>query len=105
MDSRDEIKAVVQIAETQQQFLAGFLKLMDVLERMAATMDGMANSLDSAAISLGAMNVKLDRMAVSLNGLDQSVKLIQEVMNNPTDDVPVGMVVKPNPGKPNAPSP
>jgi hypothetical protein len=90
VDQRDQIKAVTQIAEIQKQFLAGlemFNKLIDVLQGMATSLDGM--------------NQKLDRMATSLEGLDQSVKLIQEVMNNPTDDIPTGIAVKPAPPNPN----
>jgi hypothetical protein len=45
----------------------------------------------------GRLLALLERGVVALEGLDKSVKLIQEVLNNPADDVPVGMTVKPSP--------
>jgi len=70
MDSRDEIKAVCQIRDVLAAVDPQFL---------------------SRFLSL------LERGVVALESLDKSVKLIQEVVNNPQDDVPVGMTVKPNP--------
>jgi hypothetical protein len=55
-----------------------------------------------AIVSMDATMTKcaslLERIAKALESIDASLKLIQEVMNNPQDDIPTGMVVKPEPG-------
>lgn len=77
MDSRDQIKAVCSIAE-------------------------LLNNVDKQIF--GRLVDLFERGVEALEEINQSVKLIQEAINNPADDIPVGMTVKPN-QKSNLPNP